>query len=363
MIPVYNPVFTEDDAKSVYDVVCSQFVTHIGPETSKLERTFKSAYDRKYALSCTNGTAALHLALVSLNLEKKTIAVPACAFAAVGFAPAYVNCNTIFVDADQRTWNMDLGLLEEECKKRRIDAVIAVHNYGNPYDYTRLKLLSDRYKFYIIEDACEAMGAHHGNKETGTLGDVSIFSFYGNKMVSGGEGGMLLTDLEFANDRACLFRSQALSKKRRFWHEDIGHNFRITNMQSALILSQYKRKNDLIKKANELSNRYIEMMPDMLSTQEMDNNGRHCWWMFSVVHRQKPNFYEIASEELRKNGYDSRPIFRPMPSMPPWRHKEKHNKYPVAEFLSDRGITLPSGPGLDHKEVENICSILKNVAS
>jgi len=752
MIPVYNPIFTEDDAKAVYDVVISQFVTHIGSETKQLENIFKNEYYRKYALACSNGTAALHLALVGLNLERKTIAVPACSFAAVGFAPAYVNCKTVFIDADQRTWNMDLGLLEEECKKQRIDAVIAVHNYGNVYDYNKLKELSDRYKFFIIEDACEAMGSWYGDYESGRLGDVSVFSFYGNKMLSitgdtplyvkingsaklinacdlndidknsiecasfnpnngkitwvkindtiiheyngnifriysddnryvdvtenhslfvyrneniipiessklsindylvcprsipdnstdividitdyiktehgyreslnrfinvderlcrllgyyiaegssganninftfnineveyhndmislwneifddwsiskndnrhnatnlicggiihkelfmelcggssydknlpyfafnlsysnklelitgiwrgdgcvhevagktcceiktiskrlaselqylilsmghnsalesnkgkgnrkdsysiiigdnilinkllnsnfktkqanktdlipiygfrrkhvrqdkidlpflnkdlcflkikkiellrsgtetvydlsvpnhfenfiggyggvclhnsGGEGGMLLTDLEFVNERASLFRSQALSRKRRFWHEAIGHNFRITNMQSALIISQYKRKLDLVKRSKEVANTYIKNMPSVLRTQEECHNGNNCWWMFSVVHPEKPHFYEIASELLKEYGYDTRPIFQPMPKMPPWLDQENGNKYPVSEWISDRGITLPSGPGLDFSEIIKICDVIK----
>jgi len=363
MIPVYNPIFTEDDARSVYDVVMSQFVTHIGPETNQLESTFRDEYRRKYALACSNGTAALHLALVGLNLERKTIAVPACSFAAVGFAPAYVNCETIFIDADQRTWNMDLGLLEEACKKQRIDAVIAVHNYGNAYDYIKLKELSQKYKFYIIEDACEAMGSWYADCEAGKLGDVSVFSFYGNKMITGGEGGMLLTDLEFVNERASLFRSQALSKKRRFWHEAIGHNFRITNMQSALVISQYKRKWNLVNRAKKLADIYIECMPKVLRTQEESDNGQHCWWMFSVMHPQKPHFYELASEALKTAGYDTRPIFQTMPKMPPWQSQEKDNSYPVAEFLADRGITLPSGPGMDLEEVPKICAVLEEVCS
>lgn len=365
MIPVYNPVFTEDDAQAVYDVVKSQFVTHIGKETDQLEEIFRSEYNRKYALSCSNGTAALHLALVGLNLEGKTIAVPACAFAAVGFAPAYVKCKTVFIDADQRTWNMDLGLLEEACKKQRIDAIIAVHNYGNAYDYIKLRRLSEKYKFFIIEDACEAMGAWFADCEAGTLGDVSVFSFYGNKMVTGGEGGMLLTDLEFVKDRAGLFRSQALSKRRRFWHEAIGHNFRITNMQSTLVISQYKRKLALVNRAKEVADTYIKHMPSELRTQEEEDGGagKHCWWMFSVVHPQKPNFYEIASAALRVAGYDTRPVFQPMPLMPPWEEQEKHNKYPVAEFLADRGISLPSGPGLDLEEIPKICDVLKEACS
>lgn len=362
MIPVYNPIFTEKDAKAVYEVVKSQYVTHIGPETKELEETFRSEFGRRYALSCSNGTTALHLALVALNLEGKTIAVPACAFAAVGFAPAYVNCNTVFIDVDQNTWNMDLGLLEEECKKEKIDAVIAVHNYGNPYNYEKLKYLSDRYKFFVIEDACEALGAEFGGRAAGNLGDVSVFSFYGNKMISGGEGGMLLTDLPYVNEKACLFRSQALSKKKRFWHEAIGHNFRLTNMQSALVLSQYSRLDELVDRAKEVHNCYENNLPKELSMQHVHNDGEHCWWMISVIHRQQPHFYEIASDALKENGYDSRPIFQPMPNMPPWAGST-NKSYPVSEFLADRGISLPSGPGLDLDEIPKICSILEEVCS
>ena len=361
MIPVYNPIFTEDDAKAVHDVVMSQYVTHIGKETALLEETFEKDYNRKYALACANGTAALHLALVALNLEGKTIAVPACAFAAVGFAPAYVNCKTMFIDVDQNTWNMDLGLLEEACKKTRIDAIIAVHNYGNTYDYPKLRGLQDKYKFFIIEDACEAMGAWYGDTEAGKLGDVSVFSFYGNKMVSGGEGGMLLTNLDHADDKACLFRSQALSKKKRFWHEAIGHNFRLTNIQSALILSQYKRKWDLVHRAKEVAECYKKYLSSDVIMQEEAPNVTHCWWMISVVHRQKPHFYNIASEILKEAGYDSRPVFQPMPLMPPWIEQEKNNSYPNAEFLADRGISLPSGPGLDMAEIPKICKILNEI--
>jgi len=361
MIPVYNQILTEDDAEAVSDVIKSQFVTHIGKETKELENTFEKDYDRRYALSCANGTAALHLALVGLNLAGKTIAVQACTFAAVAFAPAYLNCETVFIDVDKDTWNIDLWLLEQECKKQRIDAVIAAHNYGNPYDYDRLKELSERYKFFIIEDACEAFGSTYKTKRAGSLGDVSTFSFYGNKMITGGEGGMLLTDLEHVAIKAKLFRGQAQSRTRKFWHEDIGHNFRITNMQSALILSQLKRKEDVFQKARENMKAYRSNLISEYMMQKQVSGAQACWWMVSILHPENANFYEIAHEKLKENGFDSRPIFPPLPLMPPWHDDNKDKNFPVSEMLTNYGITLPSGPGLTDKNIMEICKIINEI--
>lgn len=361
MIPVYSQIFTEEDAKSVYDVIKSQYVTHIGKETKQLENYFSVEYDRSFALSCSNGTAGLHLALVGLNLSGKTIAVQACTFAAVAFAPAYLNCKTVFIDVDKDSWNIDLWLLEKECKKQRIDAVIAAHNYGNPYDYDRLKELSDKYKFYIIEDACEAFGSEYNNRKIGTLGDVSIFSFYGNKMVSGGEGGMILTDLEHVSYKISLFRGQAQSRVRKFWHEDIGHNFRITNMQSALILSQLSRKDSLINKAKENYKLYSDNLDTKFSMQKEILNAKSCWWMVSVLHPENAEFYDIASEKLKEAGFESRPIFPPLPRMPPWFDDNKNNSFPVSEMLTKYGITLPSGPGISNDDIIKVCDVLNRL--
>lgn len=359
MIPVYNQIITDSDAEAVKQTVKSQYVTHIGQETKQLEKSLCSRFNRRFSLSCSNGTTALHLALVALRLEGKTIAVPACAFAAVAFAPAYVNCNTIFIDVCMDTWNMNLDLLEEECKKKNIDGVIAVHNYGNPYDYHRLHELSLRYKFYIIEDACEAMGSEYYDKKAGTLGDVSIFSFYGNKVITGGEGGALLTDLEHVNERSKLFRGQALSKNKRFWHEDIGHNFRITNMQSSLILSQFNRFKETLDKLRKVKDVYDEYLPQGISAPRVLHNCSSCWWMISIVHHRLT--YDEMHDALAMEGIDTRPVFRTLPYMPPWIEQNKSKKYPVSQYLEKHGITLPSGPGLTHNTIRDVCQILKNL--
>jgi perosamine synthetase len=360
MKPVYNQIFTEEDAKAVYDVVMSQYVTHIGKETKELENVFESEYGRKYSLACSNGTTALHLALVGLNLNEKTIAVPACTFAAVAFAPAYLKCKTVFIDVDKDSWNIDLWMLEQQCKKQRIDAVIAVHNYGNPYDYNRLKELSEKYKFFIIEDACEAIGSTYDGTKAGSMGDVSVFSFYGNKIISGGEGGMLLTDLDHVAYKAKLFRGQAQSKIK-FWHEDIGHNFRITNMQSALILSQLKRKNQTIEKTIEVNEEYKKHLDKKFKMQEVPEKGKSSWWMTSIIHPENAEFYDIASHKLYDNGYESRPIFPTLPLMPPWQKENANKNYPVSIMLNSYGITLPSGPGIIKEDIKKVSQILNEI--
>ena len=366
---VYNQVFTEDDAKAVYEVVKSQFVTHIGKETKQLEAEFRELFSRRYALACSNGTTALHLALVALNLQGCTIAVPAGAFAAAAFAPAYVNCKTVFIDIDERTWNINPSLLEEECKKQRIDAVIAVHNYGTPYNYNVLKELSEKYKFYIIEDACEAFGASYGDTKAGCLGDVSVFSFYGNKMISGGEGGMLLTDSNNVAEKAEKFKSQAISKVRKFWHEDIGHNFRITNMQSALVLSQLRRADEVLRKASQINKWYRENLKDApVKFQERgdENNDKlkilPSYWMTSLVHKDfKPEWGSIIARELKERGIDTRPIFPPLPLMPPWEKENRDKRCHVAEKVHDSGITLPSGPAMTEEMVKEVCKYINEI--
>lgn len=361
MIPVYNQILTDEDAEAVKNVILSQYITHIGKETSELENYFEKYCDRKYSLSCTNGTAALHLALVGLNLHKKTIAVPACTFAAVAFAPAYLSCKTIFIDVDKDGWNIDLWLLEQECKKHKIDAVIATHNYGNPYDYVRLKTLSENYKFFIIEDACEAFGSTYKNMNAGSLGDVSVFSFYGNKLITGGEGGILLTDLDHVANKVKLFRGQAQSRTKKFWHEDIGHNFRITNIQSALILSQLSRKDFILQKAKDNYELYKKHLNKKFVLQKQIVNSNSCWWMVSILHPENAEFYEIASEKLKSHGFDSRPIFPPLPRMPPWQKENKKKSFPVAEMLTNYGITLPSGPGIKNELIMQICDIINEI--
>jgi perosamine synthetase len=360
MIPVYSQIFTDDDAVAVFEAVKSQFITQASPEVDRLEDNFKRLTGRKHAISCSNGTTALHLALLSTNLENKNIAIPACCFAAVAFAVQYVKSNPVFIDVDINTWNINLNALEQKCRISRIDAVMAVHNYGNPIDMTKLVELSNKYGFKIIEDGCEALTSTANYKPIGSFGEVSVFSMYGNKLISCGEGGMILTDDDKIADRCRLLRGQAQQPGKRFWHCDIGYNYRMTGMQAALANSQIKRIKETSLKLTEIADTYSKILCEKFKTQKTPNFGHsNSWWMFSILNESDSNYYETASKILNSLGYDSRPIFPPVPLMPPWQHHEyTENDFPVAVKLWKQGITLPGGPGLELTEVEKIAKAL-----
>ena len=359
MIPVYNQVFTNEDAEAVHNVVKSQFITQASPEVEKLENNFKRLTGRKHAISCSNGTTALHLALLSTNLGNKNIAIPACCFAAVAFAVEYVKSIPIFIDVDINTWNMNLDILEQKCKISKIDAVIAVHNYGNPLDMDKLVTMSNKYGFIIIEDGCEALTSKISKSDIGSFGKASIFSMYGNKLISCGEGGIILTDDDYVVDRCKLLRGQAQQPGKRFWHCDIGYNYRITGMQAALANSQINRIKETSAKLIEIADTYMNNIPKWLKYQHSPIGGHNSWWMFSILNESDPNYYETASKILNSLGYDSRPIFPPVPLMPPWYHHEfTENDFPVAVKLWKQGITLPGGPGLEISEVIKISKAL-----
>lgn len=355
MIPAYNQVLTEPDAKAVYDVVMSQYITHLGKETKELEEKFAAFCNRKYAITMSNGTTALHLAIKILNLDKKgTIIIPSCTFASVGFAPSYDGYKLEILDVDERTWNLDLDLVEKACKDHLVSAVIAVHNYGNPVDMDRLLKLANVYGFKIIEDACEALTAKFDSKPTGSFGDVSVFSFYGNKLITGGEGGMLLVNDPALNERARFYRGQAQSAKRRFWHEEVGFNYRMTNIQSALIMSQFKRISALSSHAKSLAMTYQDRLPG-LKFQETHWKGEHSWWMVSVLGND--GFGERAAKLLQSKGVETRPVFPPLSDMPAF----SNSVCPVARKLNSNGITLPGGPGLTLYQAAEIADTLGSI--
>ena len=359
MIPVYNQIITRNDAKRVYKSILSGKVTHLGSEAIELEKWFKEYSGRKYAIACSNGTTALHLAFLASNIIKQKVIIPSCSFAATAFAATYCQNDIKFVDPDQNTFNMDLNIVEHILENEHIDAILAVHNYGNPIDMNKLLELKNKFKFKIIEDSCEAFTSEYDNIKIGAFGEVSVFSFYGNKVVTSGEGGMLLTDNDDIANKAILLRGQAQDHKKKFWHLDIGYNYRITNMQAALVNSQISRLDKTCKEIQRVYDCYKENLPKYLKMQESSILSKPCWWMISVI-SEISSFYNLASTKLFENNIESRPIFPPLPLMPPWINNHNIN-YPISIKLWQQGITLPSGPGLSNNQIIKICKILSSL--
>lgn len=360
MIPVYDQIFTDHDAEAARQIVSSGFLSGTGSKVVELEEVFAKYTNRKYAASCSNGTAALYLAFKGFDLPSgATVAIPACSYAATGFATDLAGHKIECIDAEDNTWNMDLSKLEDKLKEKQIDVVIVVHNYGSPVDFVKLNELKKKYKFLIIEDACEAMHARHKGNIAGSLGDISVFSFYGNKLCSSGEGGIVVTDNKKYHDLICLHKGQGQDPKRKFWHIVKGFNFRMTNVQAAVVLSQFDRIDSTQKRKLEIKDLYTECLPKFVELQGTLKGCEHSWWMVSIK-SEIPNFYKKASKHLMGYNVETRPIFPPLPSMPAFEEC-KDQDYTIAKWLNKQAITLPSGPATKNEDIIRICRMLKEI--
>lgn len=357
MLPVYDAQFTEEDAQAAANAVRSGILSSFGTEVKNLETDFASYVGTKHALTCTSGTTALYLALAPIIRPGDVVAVPTCSYAATAFAAIHLGAQVEFIDADLGTWNMDLDALEKACQTKKITAVIAVYNYGNPLDMDRLIDIANKYGLYVVEDACEALAATYDGKRVGSFGNVGVFSFYGNKTISCGEGGMVVTNDDNITDRIKLERGQGQDPKRRFWHLIPGWNFRMTNLQAAVVNSQFARIDDILKRKREVVERYRDHLNADLLWQTVPSKGEHCYWMVSVRH-WKLGWYQEASKYLADRGIETRPIFPPIHKMPA-TYQDIHA--PNAELIWDTGITLPSGIGLTNDQIDHICDVVNQI--
>lgn len=358
MINVYEQIITESDAKAAYDAVQTGILSSFGQYVPELENRFATYIGRKHSLTCSNGTAALLLALHGLDIRGSKVAVPSCSFAATAFAAIAANNRIEYIDVDPSSLNLDLDQLERKCEYSQeydpIKCVIAVHTYGNPYDHDRLKALATKYNFKIIEDACEALCATYNDKKIGQLGDVSVFSFYGNKLIACGEGGMVLTDDDEIANRIKLFRGQGQDPNRRFWHIIPGFNYRMTNVQAAIVLSQLNRIDYTQHLKQRIADLYVQRLSGRYQFQRVLTGSTHAWWMVTVL-TENLNFYREACVAFKQAEIETRPIFPSLASMP-------FNKNPYiinnCELVSARGISLPSGPATSLDNINKICDIL-----
>ena len=356
-IPVYQPWLTDLEKKYLNEAYDSSWISSQGKFIDKAEELIADFIGTKYALVTSSGTTALHLSLRSLGLNYNqqpfVIAVPNITFIASAFAPSYHEATLIFIDIDPNTWNMDMDHLESRLKKHNIDIVMPVHLYGNPCDMDRLKKLQEKYHFDIIEDACESLGASIDGVKTGNLGDIGCFSFYGNKTLSCGEGGAITTNVESLYEQSKILRGQAQNPNKRYWHVDIGYNYRLTNIQAAILCGQLERQNEILSEKLRVSNRYLDNLKNTpVELQTVLSNHTHSYWLISI---KLPTTSDKAQPILKKAGIDTRRMFYPITEMPPYQGLT-NRKFPNSKHLSNHGISLPSYPTLTNNEIDYICT-------
>ncbi len=353
-IPIAQPELGEEELENVIFAVKSGWVSSKGPFIVEFENAFANYIGTKYGITASNGTAALHLALAALGIGKgDKVLVPSLDFISVANAVKFVGAEPVFIDSNQDYWCMDPSKIKID---EQTKAIIAVHLYGHPCDMSKIMSIAKENNLHVIEDCAEAHGAEYKGRKVGTFGIISCFSFYGNKIITTGEGGMCLTNNAELAQKMLILRDHGMNPQRRYWHDVIGFNYRMTNLQAALGVAQIKKIDFLIDKKRSIAHEYNRLLkdePDVTLPPEMPW-AKNVYWLYSILVRASVRNHVIA--ELEKEGIESRPFFYPTHLMPPY---QTNFSLPIAEELSLRGLNLPSGTTLLESQIEEVVKSLK----
>jgi perosamine synthetase len=357
-IPVAEPEIGEEELKNVIEAVKSGWISSKGPFIEEFEGRFSSYIRMKHGIATSNGTTALHIALAALGVGKgDKVLVPSLAFIAVANAVTYTGAEPVFVDSHPEYWCMDPSKIEDKIDGQT-KAIVVVHLYGHPCNMDEIMRLAQDHKLHVIEDCAEAHGAEYKGKKVGSFGIISCFSFYGNKIITTGEGGMCLTNNEGLSEKMRILRDHGMNPAKKYWHDVIGFNYRMTNLQAALGVAQLKKIDRLVNKKIEIAIAYKKLLQDLSAVTPAPEMpwAKNIYWLYSVLVNK--SLRNKIVEHLEKQGIETRPFFYPLHTMPPYKH---NSSLPVAEELSARGLNLPSGYQLSENQIEEVVESLRRV--
>lgn len=370
-IPVCEPMLAGNELKYVTEAVSTGWISSSGKYVTEFENQFAEYCGCKYGIAVCNGTIALHLALIGLGIGKgDEVIVPTFTMIASAFAVCYTGAKPVFVDADKDTWNIDVKKIEEKITSKT-KAIMPVHIFGKMCDMDAIHALAKKYNLYVLEDAAEAHGASYHGVKAGASSDIAAFSFFANKNITTGEGGMVVTNNKEFYDRARYFKNVCfpLDGPRNYQHEDIGYNYRMSNVVAAIGLAQVEKADDYKEmriRNHQLYKKYLSDVPGILFQSEPDKDCIDVCWMNTIV--IDPAKYGHHKDELiahlKENEIDTRLLFTGM-------HKQKammdygcdcSGEYPVCERLTENGFYLPSSSSLTEEQIKFICGIISNFA-
>ncbi|MFQ5612754.1 MAG: DegT/DnrJ/EryC1/StrS family aminotransferase [Anaerolineae bacterium] len=361
MIPVAEPLLGEKELAYVIDCVKSGWLSSLGEYVKKFETGFAHFCGVEYGVATANGTVALHLVLAALGLGPgDEVILPSLTFVATANAVRYTGATPVLVDSEAETWNIDPAAVAAAITPRT-RALIPVHLYGHPADMDPLRALADEHGLYLIEDAAEAHGARYKGQRAGGLGHAAIFSFYGNKIITTGEGGIVVTDDQDLAERCFFLENQARSPENPYWHPAVGFNYRMTNLQGALGLAQLERIEEFIAIRKRNAALYLQCLAGVpgLTLPPHADWAENVYWMFTVL---VEDGYGPDRDTLRRllheRGIETRPVFHPIHTLPPYANGLS---LPVAEAIGARGINLPSGATLTPAQIEIVCDALRTI--
>ena len=352
--PVYKPSLKGNELKYVSDCIESTWISSKGKYTDEFEKKFAFYIGTEHATSVCNGTVALHLALLVLNLQPgDEVIVPTFTYIASVNAISYVGAVPVFVDALSDTWQMN-GEEAESKVTSRTRAILAPHIYGHPCDMEKLLAICKKYQLFLVEDCAEAIGSKYKGQMMGTFGDVAAFSFFGNKTITTGEGGMVTTNSKELIGKARKLKNQGLSEME-YWHDAIGYNYRMTNICAAIGVAQLERIDEILTNKLRIAATYKNAFrPTEVEFHGQSDAVLNSYWMCSALLPNADKRDELR-QFLSRSGIETRPLFHPVHTMPMYA-TGKRGEYPMAASISARGINLPSYPDLTVADVEFIAS-------
>jgi len=367
-IPVSAVDLNGNEESYVVEAMRSTWISSSGKFVTRFEKEFAEFAGTKYALSVANGTVALHLALLGLGLKPgDEVIVPSLTYVATANAVRYVGAEPIFVDVEESTWCIDPGKLQTSITPRT-KGIIAVHLYGHPADMDAINAFAETHGLWVLEDAAEAHGAKYKDRLVGGLGRAATFSFYGNKILTSGEGGAITLDDAELYGRLKMLRGQGMDPERRFFFPIVGYNYRLTNVACAILCAQLERAEELISRRRSVFRRYREGLAGLegINFQPIKNFVVPAPWLFSIIIDEAKfgRSRDATIEALREMGVETRPFFIPLHVLPPYREwaDKLATNLPVTDLLASGGLNLPTYSNMPLEAVDRVCKIIRSLS-
>ena len=366
IFPVSKPFISKRDIFAVNKTLKSGWISSSGTEIKKFESEFSKFVDRKYSITVANGTAALEIAVKALDIKKgDEVLIPNFTIISNALAVIRQQAKPVLIDCDLENWNIKIEDIEKKITKKT-KAIIITHIYSFPNDMNKILKICKKYNIFVIEDAAEVLGLSYKNKKCGSFGDLSTFSFYANKQVTTGEGGMISVNSEKLYKKCNSLKNLCFGKINRFNHDDLGWNYRLTNIQATLGLSQLKNIKNTIRKKMEIGNYYYEKLKFNNNIQILppfNSFSKNIYWVVGILIKNKKMTALNLSKKLLKFGIETRPFFWPMHQQSIFKKLKlfKNQNYPNSTYLSKYGLYVPSYFLLKKKEINKISNIINKI--
>ena len=367
IIPVNEPYLNGNEKKYLLECIDTGWISSEGPFVEKFERKFSKQVDRNYGISVSNGTAALEIAVKALNIGTgDEVIMPTFTIISCAGAIVKAGATPVLVDSEPTTWNMNVNEIEKKINIKT-KAIMVVHTYGLPVDMDPVLEIAAKHGLKIIEDAAEMHGQTYKGALCGSFGDISTFSFYPNKHITTGEGGMIVTDDDLLAEKCRSLRNLCFKNERRFVHDELGWNYRFTNLQAAVGLAQLENLNEHIQRKRRMGQLYTELLSDLDQIQlplSSTDYAQNIYWVYGLVLNDSLLFNaRVIMKMLGEKGIGTRPFFYPMHKQPVFNKMGlfRNEKYPVAEQIADRGFYIPSGLGLEENQIFTVVDKLKSI--